>query len=256
MTYQLLDLFSGIGGFSVGLERSGAFRTVAMCERARYPRKVLAKRFPGVPVYDNVETLTADRLRADGIAVDAICGGFPCQDISKAGSGDGLEGERSRLWKEFERLIGELRPRIAIVENSATLLNRGLGAILGGLASLGYDAEWHCLPAAALGARHRRDRIWIIISPQDVSHSDCPRWEGRLQHWLAHAQGWSEQGDGPSAERSNRRRWSGHGFWQTEPELGRVADGIRHRVDRLRCLGNAVVPQVPELLGLAIGDDT
>ena len=108
---RVLDLFSGIGGFSLGLDRTGGFETVAFCEIESFPRRVLAKHWPEVPCYDDVRTLTAARLAADGITVDAICGGFPCQDISNAGLRAGIEGERSGLWSEYARLIGEIRPR-------------------------------------------------------------------------------------------------------------------------------------------------
>ena len=120
---KVLDLFSGIGGFSLGLERTGGFETVAFCEIEEYPRRVLAKRWPGVPCYEDVRTLTAARLRADGITrVDALTGGFPCQDLSVAGKGLGLAGSRSGLWSEIVRLAGELRPKFIIVENVANLL--------------------------------------------------------------------------------------------------------------------------------------
>lgn len=158
---NVLDLFSGIGGFSLGLERAG-MRTVAFCEVDPFCRRVLAKHWPGVPCYDDVRTLTADRLQSDGIAIDAIAGGFPCQDISGAGRKAGIDGERSGLWVEFARLIGELRPSIVIVENVADLLIRGIDRVLGDLAALRYDAEWHCIPACAVGAPHERDRVWII----------------------------------------------------------------------------------------------
>lgn len=169
---KVLDLFSGIGGFSLGLERAVSdgpytgFETVAFCEIEPFPRKVLAKHWPEVPCYDDVRTLTADRLAADGIAgIDVICGGFPCQDISTAGKGVGLAGERSGLWSEIARLVGELRPAYVIVENVSALLGRGLGTVLGDLAEIGYDAEWHCIPASHVGAPHRRDRIWIVANP-------------------------------------------------------------------------------------------
>ena len=188
---NVLDLFSGIGGFCLGLERAG-MRTVAFCEIDPYCRRVLAKHWPDVPVYDDVRTLTAARLMADATAwrrstrtsrrateriangeqrtgpstercgIDVICGGFPCQDISVAGKGAGIGGERSGLWSEYARIIGEVRPRYVIVENVAALLGRGLERVLGDLAALGYDAEWHCIPASAVGAPHRRDRVWIV----------------------------------------------------------------------------------------------
>jgi DNA (cytosine-5)-methyltransferase 1 len=158
----LLDLFSGIGAFSLGLERAG-FKTVAFCEIEDFCRRVLAKHWPDVPIYDDVRHLDAARLRADGItAIDAICGGFPCQDISVAGRGAGLDGERSGLWREYSRLVGELRPQFVIVENVGALRARGLATVLGDLAALGYDARWNVVPAAAVGAHHLRERVWII----------------------------------------------------------------------------------------------
>ena len=164
---RLLDLFSGIGGFSLGLERSGGFETVAFCEIEPYCRKVLARHWPQVPCYDDIRSLTGDTLRRDGIAVDAICGGFPCQDLSYAGKRAGLEGARSGLWSEYARLIGELRPRVVIVENVPGLLSLGMGTVLGDLSALGYDAVWDCIPASAVGAPHRRDRVWLIASNAD-----------------------------------------------------------------------------------------
>jgi DNA (cytosine-5)-methyltransferase 1 len=166
---KVLDLFSGIGGFSLGLERTGGFRTVAFCEIDPFCRRVLAKHWPGIPCYEDVKNLTADRLTADGISVDVVCGGFPCQDISYAGRGAGIDGERSGLWTEYARLIGEIRPQYVIVENVAALLVRGLDRVLGSLATLRYDAEWHCIPASHVGAPHIRDRIWIVAQPQ---HTD------------------------------------------------------------------------------------
>ena len=147
---RVLDLFSGIGGFSLGLEWTGGFETVAFCEIEEFPRAILAKHWPEVPCYDDVRSLTADRLRTDGIVpIEVITGGFPCQDISTAGRQEGLgEGTRSGLWSEIDRLIGELRPRYVILENVANLL-RGpserpgawFGRVLGDLAGRGYDAE-------------------------------------------------------------------------------------------------------------------
>lgn len=158
---NLLDLFSGIGGFSFGLHQAG-FRTVAFCEQDSYCQNILASRFPGVPIYDDIRTLTAERLRADGIRVSAIAGGFPCQDLSFAGKRAGIEGARSGLWGDYARLICELRPRLVFVENVPGLLSAGMGRVLGDLAALGYDAEWDCIPASAVGAPHRRDRVWIV----------------------------------------------------------------------------------------------
>jgi DNA (cytosine-5)-methyltransferase 1 len=264
---RVLDLFSGIGGFSLGLERAGGFETVAFCEIEEYPRRVLAKHWPGVKQYDDVRTLTADTLRRDGIAVDVICGGFPCQDISVAGRGAGLAGERSGLWREYARLIRELRPRFVIVENVAALLSRGLGDVLGDLAALGYDAEWHCIPAAAVGAPHRRDRLWIVANSARSERAGERAVESRQQNrpanrreTLANANPRDEHGRRGSVQ-MGWGRFAGEtlndGYtrgteWSPEPDVGRVAHGVPSRVDRLGALGNAVVPQIPELIGRAI----
>jgi DNA (cytosine-5)-methyltransferase 1 len=233
---NVLDLFSGIGGFSLGLERAG-MRTVAFCEIGEFQRAVLAKHWPGVPCYDDVRTLSADRLRADGISVDVICGGFPCQDISLAGKGAGLAGERSGLWREYARLIGELRPRFVLVENVSALLGRGLGDVLGDLAALRYDAEWHCIPASCVGLPHIRDRVWIVADDRSQ------RKQGFAAPTLPGLYGipWSE----------NERRAAD---WRERSDLhppylcGR-RDGVSERLD---ALGNAVAPQIPEAIGRAI----
>ena len=250
---HLLDLFSGIGGFSLGLERSGAFKTVAFCEIEPYCQKVLAKHWPQVPIYDDVRTISADRLASDGITIDAICGGFPCQDISCAGKGAGLEGERSGLWFEYARIIGELRPRYVIVENVSALLSRGLDRVLGTLASLGYDAEWHCIPASAIGAPHRRDRVWILASRcETVSDTNRSNGTTRLQdRQQTHQKETISRLDYRIARYGDL--WNvGRGAWAIEPDVGRVANGVSARSHRLRALGNAVVPQIPELIGRAI----
>ena len=235
---RLLDLFSGIGGFSLGLERSGGFETVAFCEIEDFPRRVLAKHWPKVPCYHDIRELTAARLAADGIAVDAICGGFPCTNVSLAGDGTGLEGSESGLWYEYERLIGELEPEVVFLENVSELCNRGLGDILGALASFGLDAEWHCIPASYAGAKSLRDRIWVVAYAKRYSV------QGRAIFTAAwQAKSRAEQLAGlvqpcawPTVSGS-RDRGTGHG----------VPNGIH----RNRALGNAVVPQIPELLGRA-----
>lgn len=265
--FRLLDLFSGIGGFSLGLERSGAFQTVAFCEIDPFCRRVLAKHWPEVPQYDDIRTVTAERLASDGIAVDAICGGFPCQDLSYAGKGAGLAGERSGLWREYARLIGEIRPRYVIVENVAALLSRGLGDVLADLAALGFDAEWDCLPAGNLGAPHERDRLWL------VAYASGARLEG-LRSAFGDAAEISDAGcalAGANAAKIQRLHgiqhgriravadgmdhgptWGGQQWPEAEPILCRVDDGIPDRVGRTSACGNAVVPQIPELIGRAI----
>jgi DNA (cytosine-5)-methyltransferase 1 len=291
---KVLDLFSGIGGFSLGLERAG-METVAFCEIDKKARLVLNKHWPDVPVFDDVSTLTRETLDARGISVDVICGGFPCQDISLAGKGAGLEGDRSGLWFQFHRLIKEIQPHYAIIENVSALRNRGLDQVLGSLAEIGYDAEWHCIPASAVGAPHRRDRIWIVAYPcckrckegsklQSVQSTKraicgCPimaypneqhRWgepsgqlrEGR-EAWKQSCGGSAVVADtmqsglqgqwqitsriSEELKNSSYPRW-----WAVEPAVGRVANGVPSRVDRLKQLGNAVVPQIPELIGSAI----
>jgi len=271
---RVLDLFSGIGGFSLGLERAG-MRTVAFCEIKPHARAVLAKHWPDVPCYDDVTTLTAARLAADGIVPDVICGGFPCQDISDAGKRIGIEGTRSGLWGEYARIIGDVRPRYVIVENVAALLGRGLERVLGDLAQIGYDAEWHCIPASALGAPHRRDRIWIVAYPKRLGvdqqfnsymqrgRSNEAEQVGMGGGNVADATSLGQSGSGKYVERGDQAP-GGEGEadhvipirishqWRTEPNVGRVANGVPNRSHRLKCLGNAVIPQIPEIIGRAI----
>lgn len=236
---NVLDLFSGIGGFSLGLERAG-MRTVAFCEIEPYARAVLRARWPGIPIYDDVRNLTADGLASDGvIAPDVICGGFPCQDLSIAGSGAGIDGARSGLWSEYARLIGEIRPKFVIVENVANLLagpperpGRWFGRVLGDLAEIGFDAEWHCIPASAIGAEHHRNRIWIVAYPSR------PRSQGLYDA------GWGEHLQ-PTASTLWRAR-------RATPEVRGAPNGVPNWVDRIRTLGNSVVPQIPEAIGRAI----
>ena len=205
---RVLDLFSGIGGFSLGLERAGMV-TTAFCEIDPFCRDVLKRHWPDVPIYDDVRTLTADTLRRDGVAVDVICGGFPCQDISPAGSRAGFDGDRSGLWSEFARLIGEVRPRFAIVENSAALLFGGLGRILADLAAIGFDAEWHAIAAAHVGAPHERDRVWVVAYPNTIDGQEgvgfsltTKRRYSQRKITTAHQYGWR-----PPRHPSSSGRW-------------------------------------------------
>ena len=170
-----VHLFAGAGGGLLADILAGV-QPVCAVEIEPYPQRVLARRFPGLPVWDDVRTFRADNPDcADAFAWmrehrDAlvVAGGFPCQDISCAGKGGGVEGgERSGLWREFARILGEVRPRFAFVENSPFLVGRGLGIVLGDLASLGYDARWQVLAAGDVGARHLRERIWIAASLRD-----------------------------------------------------------------------------------------
>ena len=249
---KVLDLFSGIlvGGFSLGLERTGGFETVAFCEIEPFPRKVLAKHWPEVPCYHDVTKLTGDILARDGITVDVITGGFPCQDISCAGKQLGIDaGTRSGLYSEVIRLIGDLQPKFVILENVAALLSGPsdrpggwFGRLLGDLAQCGYDAEWQNIPASTLGAPHRRERVWIVAYPQ------CAGWKG-----LVTDNGILSRAFTPFAIPFN----GSIGGWCQVAERSapvRNGDGLPLHVDRsrIKALGNAVVPQIPELIGRAI----
>jgi DNA (cytosine-5)-methyltransferase 1 len=244
---RLLDLFSGIGAFSLGLERSGGFKTVAFCEIEPFPRRVLRKHWPDTPIYEDVRELTAVRLAADGIAVDAICGGFPCQDVSIAGRGSGIDGERTGLWRHAMRLISELRPRVVILENVSKLRSRGLETLLGALSEIRYDAEWHCIPAAHVGAPHRRDRLWIIAHREGDafrSYADFIRPHPPQLHL----------GGGAELRDEQERVPGSLAWWGSEPDVERVVNGAPSKLDvaRLKAIGNSVVPQIPELIGQAI----
>ena len=226
---RVLDLFSGIGGFSLGLERAG-MRTVAFCEVDDYCARVLKKHWPDVP---NLGDVCAVDL-PEGFA-EVVCGGFPCQDISNAGKRAGIEGERSGLWAEYARIVRDIRPKFVIVENVSALLGRGLDRVLGDLAEVGYDAEWHCIPASYIGAPHNRDRIWIIAYPQRGERRQEPYcWSlgrmGREQQSVPWDRAWE------SALR----------------ELRGMDDGLSYRVDRVDTLRNAIVPQIAEAIGHAI----
>ena len=280
---NVLDLFSGIGGFSLGLERAG-MKTVAFCEIEEYPRKVLKKHWPDVPIYTDVRTLTKEQLDNDGITVDVICGGFPCQDLSVAGKKAGFDGDRSSLYREMLRLVSECRPRYAIFENVTGLLTgesgRWFAQFLYDLAEIGFDAEWHCISASAIGAHHHRDRIWIIAYPnlqrsilpkktrdngKNTTESNDQQSQGcsSAHELFSNTTGKRQQGQG-QLKQSLLAKAYGEGktinaiasslgdIWAVEPELGRVANGIPNRSHRLKALGNAVVPQIPELIGRAI----
>jgi DNA (cytosine-5)-methyltransferase 1 len=228
---RVLSLFAGIGGFDLGLERTGGFSTVAFCEINEFCQRVLAKHWPHVPCFPDITKLKGQ----DVGTVDVICGGFPCQDISTAGPRAGIEGERSGLWKEFARLIGELRPSFAIVENVTALLGFGMGRVLGDLAALGYDAEWHCIPASAVGAPITRDRLWIVaVSTSGVTRDGRPTSDllGLQREFLQACR---------CADDS-----------ALEPGIDPISDGVPSRFHRISALGNAVVPQIPELIGRAI----
>lgn len=260
------SLFAGIGGFDLGFERAGmACRW--QVEIDNYASKVLAKHWPAVHRERDIRQCGQHNLEP----VDVICGGFPCQDISYAGLGAGLEGERSGLFFEAVRVVRELRPKAVVLENVAALLTRGLDAVLGTLAAIGYDAEWHCIPAAAVGAPHIRDRVFVLAYCQNNGQQQGQPNDTRSHERICEGQkrgSWScceivADSDGNNKQRGRStvqiwRQWiteetevngeQRRTKWEIEPAVGRVADGVPYRVDRLRGLGNAVVPQVAEFV--------
>lgn len=289
-TLTVLSLFSGIGGLDLGLERAGMC-VIAQSEVDPYASRVLARHWPNVPNLGDITTIT------DWPNADVVCGGFPCQDISVAGKGAGIQkGTRSGLWYDYARCVRSVRPRYVVVENVAALLTRGFDIVQSDLAALGYDAWWDCIPAASVGAPHLRDRVFIVATRADITPVE-PRispmqWAARVGSDAecvggdSTADADSQRGDRSAAEHgpngwtqparnhvatadAGDERCEEHSgvpvttseeitrtgrvsiadWWSVEPGVGRVAHGIPRRVDRLRCLGNAVVPQVAQYIG-------
>ncbi|MEO0797440.1 MAG: DNA cytosine methyltransferase [Verrucomicrobiota bacterium] len=300
-----LALFAGAGGGILGGELLG-WRCICAVERDLYAASILAQRqndgvLPPFPIWSDVGSFDGRPWRG---LVDVVSGGFSCQDISAAGKGAGIGGERSGLWAEMARIVRDVRPRYVFVENSPLLVSRGLGMVLADLAQMGYDARWGIVGAHHVGAPHKRDRIWIVANAlrdgaREEFEAFCPYsgpTEVRARGWqgpepcdsretLANADKLNDD-DGrhdPSAilrERSeaskvstdsDRERWHGleqenspraegegsagealqcpfnggnASWWESEPAVGRVANGVGHRVDRLRALGNGQVPAV------------
>lgn len=232
---KVLDLFSGIGGFSLGLERTGGFKTVAFCEIEEYPRRVLAKHWPGVPIHRDVRELRAEHVGA----IDVICGGYPCQPFSVAGDRRGQADDR-HLWPEMARLVAECRPAWLIGENVAGHIDMGLDDVLSDLEAMHYAARAFVIPACAVGAPHERTRLWI------VAHSDGLRSQRRTIT--------SCVGQGGSERSEQSARLVPSSFWLDISEAGLRGedDGLPSKLHRLRALGNAVVPQIPEIIGRAI----
>lgn len=309
MTLRVGDLFAGIGGFSLAAEWVG-WQTAWFSEIEPYPCAVLKKHWPNVPNHGDITKIKGSEVEP----VDVLCGGFPCQDISLAGKGAGIDGERSGLWAHYARLIDEIRPSFVVAENVSALKSRGLDRVLWDLWKIGYDAEWHCIPASAVGAPHQRDRIWVMAYPEGFGEraglrpgeSASERWgrfgDGSFSDALADTEGVrrrkEHQDTGGSQERSNPEGANGGGpsfsgscgaldnperqrlqrhpghvsrsegwprkigsiaaasfcsreaprdaerWWAAEPDVGRVGYGIPAVVDRLKSLGNALVPVV------------
>ena len=218
---RILDLFSGIGGFSHGFEKHGGFETVAFCEQDEFADAVLEKHWPDVISYDDVKTITRERLEEDDITeIDLICGGFPCQDISLAGKGAGLKGERSGLWAEYARIIGEVGPRWVVIENVSALRSRGFVTVLQNLSALGYDAEWHCIPASYVGAPHQRDRIWIIAYANSSS-----RWWREKRGAGGNGQPTLDGAEGPLADTDGTGREEQRGAVAAQTQLAAAERG-------------------------------
>jgi len=296
-----LALFAGAGGGILGGKLLG-WRTVCAVECEPYAASVLVARqndgfLPPFPIWDDV--CTFDGRPWQGIA-QVVSGGFPCQDISAAGKGAGIDGERSGLWGQMARIIGEVRPQYVCVENSPLLVGRGLARVLADLAEMGFDARWGVVGACDVGAPHRRERIWIVAHAErnaghkrpwlsmqrgwqeetkqtgmgccaaDVAHADKharnERREGDASqkpggrdidrgteqpHAVAHTDRERQQEQHASAVTSPSRQHPGSpveirtgSWWSTEPDVGRVADGVAARVDRLKAIGNGQVPAV------------
>ena len=282
---SVLDIFSGIGGFSLGLEKAG-MKTMAFCEINQFCRKILKKHWPSIPIFNDITIVHKENLKTLS-KIDVIAGGFPCQDISIAGKQKGITAKRSGLWKEFARLINEIRPKYAIIENVANLRSKGLIAVLQDLWEIGYNAEWHCIPASAFGAPHRRDRVWIIAYPAcfDKIRLSCTKKKTQsttgdssknvFSYKILSLDGHYRFQEVPKVsqdEISIYRNTKGFAQWGIEPKTitrlkeerlnpdwvewlmdfpqGWTEGGSRRQ--RLQSLGNAVVPLIPEFLGEVI----
>ncbi|WP_281291461.1 DNA cytosine methyltransferase [Myxococcus llanfairpwllgwyngyllgogerychwyrndrobwllllantysiliogogogochensis] len=277
---RALELFAGGGGLAHGLKLAvPSLRTVCYVEREAYAAACLVARMEkeeldSAPVWDDVGTFDGSAWRG---VVDCVSGGFPCQDISVAGKGAGLEGERSGLWREYARIVAEVRPRFVFVENVAALRSRGLDRVLADLASLGFDAEWVCLRASDAGAPHKRERLFVLAhtehggefertretrreagqraaigggperAREGLADAGGVRLEGSEQHWPASSAALRSDSDLPPwpPGRDDLEGWRSVLAKRPdiEPAICRMADGLAHRVDRLRLLGNGVVPQ-------------
>lgn len=247
---RILDLYSGIGGFSKAFEdvSSEHFKTHAFCEIDKYAQLVLKKHWPLTPIFEDVRTIPGKMFRH---RIEIICGGFPCQDISVAGKQRGINEEtRSGLWFEYKRLIEEIKPRWVVIENVANLRSNGLAVVLKDLSEIGYDAEWDIISARSVGAPHLRERIWIVAYPSKntlnstTDSNDFRFWptfttEEEKQFWWAEA----------TTKFCN--------WWETEPDICRVDDGLSKELDKVRSqrikqLGNSIVPPIVEIIAKRI----
>ena len=253
-----MHLFAGAGG-GILADLLLGHQPVCAVEINEYCQQVLSARqkdgcLPWFPIFADVQHFDGRPWRG---LVDVVSGGFPCQDISAAGNGAGIDGARSGLWREMARIIGEVRPRFVLVENSPLLVGRGLAVVLGDLAEMGFDAEWACVSASDLDAPHQRDRIWLVAysDMQRARRREQQQGIGNEERLVANATGIGLQRQGEPFHPRNTatgRDWkAGHAFdvrkfgqWPIEPGLGRVVDGMAHRMDRLKAIGNGQVPRV------------
>lgn len=261
---KLGSLFSGIGGFELGLERAiPELETIWQVEQDKFCQRVLSKHWPNAKIYDDVRNITKNNVEP----VDMLCGGFPCQDISIAGKGKGInEGKKSSLWWEMHRIISELRPRIVVLENVPAITFRGLDDVLGSLSEIGYDAEWCIISAAQFGAPHKRERWFCVAYPNsnrirekneicagrasseicnrksDAAYPDSNRTQVPIE---------GRQSSIKESGSSCQNRTIGY-YWKrfpTQSPLCNRNDGIPNRLARLRALGNAIVPQCSQWIG-------
>jgi DNA (cytosine-5)-methyltransferase 1 len=254
-----LDLFSGIGGIGLALEPW--VRTVAYCEQDRYAQGVLLSRMQSgdidrAPIWDDVTTLRGGMLPR----IDIIFGGFPCQDISVAGRGAGLDGERSGLFFEIIRLVKELSPRFVFLENVPAIRTRGLSEVVNAFTEIGYDCRWTCISASDVGAPHKRER-WFLLAHAKGKGLESNRNSGSLNQGISSeglplfaingsipdvadpmCEGLEGQWEEPSGTGKELHYSSDDSWWAVEPGMGRVAHGVSSRVHRIKCLGNGVVP--------------
>ena len=258
-----LALFAGAGGGVLGSQLLG-WRTVCAVEIEPYARDVLMARqndgcLDPFPIWDDVRTFDG---RAWEGCVDVVTAGWPCTDISVAGRGAGIEGEQSGLWSEVARILADVSPRACLLENSPALTSRGLGRVLGDLASMGFDAEWGVIGAHHAGAPHRRDRIWLVAAHAErLELRDEPGRrhgedgqgapeladDGTPEHLAHTSRRRRERRGSESAHEDTRTSDKALDWWSAEPDVGRVAHGVAARVDRLRCIGNGQVPSVAAL---------
>lgn len=262
---NVLDLFSGIGGFSLGLEATGFFKTKAFCEIDPFCQKVLKKHWPDIPIHNDIKKLKGENIGT----VDIITGGYPCQPFSVAGK-QKAEKDSRHLWPEYFRLIKECRPTWVIGENVSGHIKLGLDSVLKDLASENYSTRAFSISASSIGANHKRERIWIVANsqsqwrgeprysyqekrnpessstqPQSSSSNVANTDSKRRCLWETNRKNAKDVRQSPRSEKTSK-------WWNAEPKLGRVANGIPNRVHRLKSLGNSVVPHIPYYIGMSI----